>query len=57
MALLARGHRMLVAARRGAALALTRREPGGGTPRSGTLAVRPGAGGARRGRPVTAQPP
>ena len=44
MALLARGHRMLVAARRGAASALTRREPAGGTPRSGTLAVHLGAG-------------
>ena len=50
MALLAYGHRILVAARRGAASALTRREPGDGTPRSGTLAVRLGAGGAGRGR-------
>ncbi len=44
MALPAYGHRILVAARRGAASALTRREPGDGTPRSGTLAVRLGAG-------------
>jgi hypothetical protein len=57
MALLARGHRILVATRRGAASALTRREPAGGTPRSGALAVHLEAGGTRRGPPVTAQPP
>ena len=45
MALLAYGHPVLVATRWGAASALTRREPDDGTPRSGALAVRLGAGG------------
>jgi hypothetical protein len=44
MALLARGHRILVATRRGAVSALTRREPAGGTSRCGTVAVHPEAG-------------